>query len=235
MGGLVAVLVDCPRRLLAQQPGLIDLVAGLGNCLLHETLVSQWTAERHPSTGPVDHQGQRTFGAAQRAHAVVDAPRPQPGLGDREPGAFFGEQVGDRHPDVVVDDFAVPGLVLITEDRCRAHNGHARRINRHQDHRLLLVASRLGVGAAHHDQDLAARIRRPRRPPLTAVDHVVAAVAHDRGLDVAGVAAGDRRLGHRERRCGSRRSATAPATACAAPRWRTGAGSPCCRCRVPRS
>src|SRR3984957_20070260 len=91
MGGPVAVLVDCPRRLLAQQPGLIDPIAGLSNCLLHETLVNQWTAECHPITGPVDHQGQRAFGSAQRAHAVVDAPRPQPGLGDREPGAFFGE------------------------------------------------------------------------------------------------------------------------------------------------
>jgi hypothetical protein len=49
-------------------------------------------------------------------HAVVDAARAQPGLSDREAGAFFGEQVGDRHPDTVVGDFAMAGLVLVTED-----------------------------------------------------------------------------------------------------------------------
>src|SRR6202453_540608 len=194
MGGPVAVLVDRPRRLLAQQSRLVDFVAGLGNRLLHDTLLGQRTAKRNPGASAIGHEGQRTFGTAERAHAVVDAARSQPRLGDREATAFFAEQVGGRYPDVVVDDLAVPGLVVVTEDRCRADDSHARRIYRHQHHRLLLVASRVGVGATHHDEDLAARVRGARGPPLTAVDHIVAAVAHDRGLDVAGVAAGDRRL-----------------------------------------
>src|ERR1700740_3464081 len=120
MRGPVAVLVDGPGRLLAKEPGLIYRIAGLGNCLLHETLIGQWTAERHPSIGPVHQQGQRTFGSAACAPAVAGAARPEPGLGDREAGAFLAEQVGDRYPDVVVDDFAVPGLVLVTEDAGRA-------------------------------------------------------------------------------------------------------------------
>ena len=105
----------------------------------------------------------------------------------------------------------------------------------HQHHRLLLMAGRIGVGAAHHDQDLAARVGRTRDPPLAAVDDVVAAVAGDRGLDVARIAGGHRGLGHREPAADLAVPAAAPATACAAPRWRTGAGSPCCRCRGRRS
>ena len=134
-----------------------------------------------------------------RAHAVVDTARPQPGLRDREAAALFAEQVRDRHPDVVVDDLAVAVLVLPAEHRHRPQHRHSRGVDRHQDHRLLLMAGGVGVGAAHHDQDLAARIRRTRGPPLAAVDDVVAAVAQHRRLDVAGVAGGHRGLGHRER------------------------------------
>ena len=39
-----------------------------------------------------------------------------------------------------------------------------------------------------------------RRVPLAAVDDVLVTVPHDRALDVGGVARGDSRLGHRERR-----------------------------------
>ncbi len=68
-----------------------------------------------------------------------------------------------------------------------------------QDHRLLLMARGVGIGAAHHDEDLAPRIGGTGDPPLAAVDDVVAAVAQHGGLDVAGVAGGHRGLGHRER------------------------------------
>ena len=48
--------------------------------------------------------------------------------------------------------------VVIAVDGQRALDGDARRVHRHQDHRLLLVLARLGVGLAHQDRDLAARI-----------------------------------------------------------------------------
>ena len=57
-----------------------------------------------------------------------------------------------------------------------------------------------GIGLAHEDRDLAARIGRARRPPLAAVDHVVVAVAQDGALDVGGVGRGDGGLGHGEAR-----------------------------------
>ena len=57
-----------------------------------------------------------------------------------------------------------------------------------------------GIGLAHQDRDLAARIARARRPPFPAVDDVVVAVALDPALDVGRVGAGDARLGHQEGR-----------------------------------
>ena len=76
----------------------------------------------------------------------------------------------------------------------------ARRVHRHQDHRLLLVAGRGRIGLAHEDQDLAARIAGAGDPPLAAVDDVVVAVADDARLDVGRVRRGDVGLGHREAR-----------------------------------
>ena len=109
--------IDGPRRLLAQQPGLVDLVAGPRDLLAHHALLGQRLAERDPLLHPVDHQRQRPLGRAERAHAVVDAARAEPRLGDREPGALLAEQVRHRHPHVVEDDLAVPVLVLPAEHR----------------------------------------------------------------------------------------------------------------------
>ena len=52
----------------------------------------------------------------------------------------------------------------------------------------------------HEYRELTPRIARPAGPPLTAVDHVVAATCHDRTGDVSGVGGSNRRLGHRETR-----------------------------------
>ena len=93
----------------------------------------------------------------------------------------------------------------------------------------------LGVGLAHRDQELAARVERAGGPPLAAGDDVLVAVALDPGGDVGRVRGGDVRLGHRERRTGSCRPAAAPATAASAPACRAGAAAPCCRCPGRRS
>jgi len=61
---------------------------------------------------------------------------------------------------------------------------------------MLLVARVVGQGLAHHQQDLAAGAHDPGDPPLASVDHVVVAVAHDRGLDVGRIGGGDLGLGH---------------------------------------
>ena len=72
---------------------------------------------------------------------------------------------------------------------------------RHQDHRLPPVAvGVIRVRLAHHDQDSAARVERPRSPPFAAVDDVVIAVAADARLDVGGFRRRDVGLANRKGR-----------------------------------
>jgi len=81
------------------------------------------------------------------------------------------------------------------------NDADARQPGGHQDHRLLLVARGIvGIGLAHQDVELAARVAGAARPPLAAVDHVMVAVALDAALDVGRIRRGDVRLGHEERR-----------------------------------
>ena len=75
---MVAVLIDGPRRFVAQQSGLVDLVAGQRNLLLDHTLVGQRLTECDAVVDAVDHQGHGSLGHADGAHAVVDAARPEP-------------------------------------------------------------------------------------------------------------------------------------------------------------
>jgi hypothetical protein len=103
-------------------------------------------------------------------------------------------------PDVLELDLGVAvRSVVITEHAEHAHDVDARRLARHEDHRLLQVARRLRVGLAHEDEDLAARVARTGRPPLAPVDDVVVAIALDPRADVGRIGRGDVRLGHAER------------------------------------
>ncbi len=77
-------------------------------------------------------------------------------------------------------------------------DGHAGRIERHEDHALPVIGVGVGVGDPHHDGDGTARRHRPAAPPLAARDHVVVAIALDPACDVGGIAGCHRRLRHRE-------------------------------------
>jgi hypothetical protein len=74
----------------------------------------------------------------------------------------------------------------------------AGRVHGHQNHGLLLMFWSGRIGFSHEDRDLAARIAGAGGPPLTAINDVVIAVAHDAGFDVGGVGGGNSWLGHRE-------------------------------------
>ena len=117
-----------------------------------------------------------------------------------KPRPFAEQHVRRGHADVFEKDFGRPIRHAVeSEHRDRPQHLHARRIHRHQDHRLLPVAIWIiRIGLAHEDADLAARVGGVRRVPLAAVDDVVVAVADDRTFDVGGVAGGHRRFGHRE-------------------------------------
>jgi alkylation response protein AidB-like acyl-CoA dehydrogenase len=153
-----------------------------------------------PLLGPLDHHLQCPLSRAERAHHVVDPTGTQARLGRGEPAALLPEQVRHRHPDVVELHDAVPVLVLAAEDRVGAPDPDPGGVGGHDDHRLLAVGGRRGVGLAHRDEQRAARVCGAAAPPLGPVDHVLVTVEHQARGDVGGVGAGDRRLGHREGR-----------------------------------
>ena len=70
------------------------------------------------------HRLQRRLRLADRAHAVVDAPRPQPPLRDLEAAPLAEQHVGGGHAHVVQDDLGV--VVLVAEERERAQDVEAR-------------------------------------------------------------------------------------------------------------
>ena len=96
-GVLVPGRVHDPRRLQDQQARLLDLDAGLGDPLADHALLGERAAEADAARDTIDHQLERALGRPDHPHAVVDAPRAEPGLGDREAGALLAEQVRRRH------------------------------------------------------------------------------------------------------------------------------------------
>ena len=117
----------------------------------------------------------------------------------------------------------------------RAHDRDARRVERHEDHRVPAVRVGVGIGDAHEDRERAAGRRRAARPPLVRVDHVVVAVALD-ATRRCWWRRGARPTARSSRSTsGSRRRAADRGTAPVAAAWRTGGGAPCCRCRAPSS
>src|SRR3546814_8707213 len=54
------------------------------------------------------HHVQRLFRRADRAHAMMDASRPQPALRDFETASLAQKQIAGRHADIVQQDFRMP-------------------------------------------------------------------------------------------------------------------------------
>ena len=132
---------------------------------------------------------------------MVNAARAEAALGDLEAATFAEQQIAHRHAHVLQPHFHVAvRRVVVAEHRQRAHHLDALGVRGHDDHRLLRVAWRVGVGLAHHDVDRAARVTRAGGPPLGAVDHVLVTVALDAALDVGGIRRSHSRLGHQKGR-----------------------------------
>src|SRR5690606_34415231 len=87
--------------------------AGFGDPVLDDSLVRQRLAEGDPLVGSAAHQLESPLCHADGPHAVVDAPRAEPGLGDGEPLALTGDDVLGRNPDVVEDHLGVATVVPV--------------------------------------------------------------------------------------------------------------------------
>ena len=75
------------------------------------------------------------------------------------------------------DDFAVAaGRVVKAHRREHPLDRHARRVQRDEHHRVLVVAVGVRVGEAHEDEHLAVGVTDAGAPPLAAVEHHLVAV-----------------------------------------------------------
>jgi hypothetical protein len=109
-------------------------------------------------------------------------------LGDFKTPALAEQDVAGGNPHIVQQHLRMAvRRIVVTEHRQHLLDLDALGISRHQNLRLLLVAWQAGIGLAHHDHDLAARIAHARRPPFAAVDHIMIAIALDAGFDVGGI------------------------------------------------
>ena len=127
------------------------------------------------------------------------APGPKSPLRDLEAAPLAQEYVRRRHAHVLESDLRVSvRRVVVTEDLEQTHDLNALCIQRHEDHRLLLMFGRVWTRLPHHDCDPAARIARAARPPLAPVDDVLVAVAHDARANVGRIRRSHVRLGHGE-------------------------------------
>ncbi len=75
---------------------------------------------------------------------------------------------------------------------------HAGRVQRHEHHRVLVVAVGARVGEAHEDECLAVGVPDAGAPPLAPVEHDLVALEHGGGLHVCRVRGRHVGLGHTE-------------------------------------
>src|SRR6266568_3050039 len=164
VGALVADRVHQPGGLEDEQPGRLDPDARLRDPVLDHALLGQGPPERRALAHPAAHEFQGPLGRPDHPHAVVNPARSQPGLGYGEPIAFAADEVGRWHPGPGELDLGVAtvGRVVVAEHGDSAPDGDTGGVPRHQDHRLLAVPVRLWLGLAHHDEDLAYGVHRPR-------------------------------------------------------------------------
>ena len=194
----IADRVHHMRRLERQQPGLLNPNPGLGDPLQRHRPFGDQFAERGSRLGAGAHLLQRALGLSYQAHAVVNTPRAKAALGNLKPPALTQNHIRGRHPHVFELDLGVTvGGIVVAEHGQHPQDIHAGRIARDQDLGLLEVTVRIiGVGLAHEDENLAARVAHARGPPFAAVDDVFIPVAHDAGLDIGGIGRGHGGFGH---------------------------------------
>ena len=195
---LVAQHVHRLRRLQHHQAHLLDVVAGARDDFRVLAQLDQRLAERLARQAALDHHLQRRLRLADRAHAVVDAARPEADLRNLEAAAFAQQDVLLRHAHIGELDVHVAARRMVgAEHMHRADHLHAGRVHRHQDLRLLQMRRRIRARLDHGDHDLAARIARVGDVVFLAVDHPLIALEHGGGRDVLGVRRGHIRLRHR--------------------------------------
>ena len=169
-------------------------------------LVREQLAKSHAALCAPTCRLEATLREAERSHAVVHAPRAEPGLRHLEATTLAEQQpVALAHPHVLKGELAMPvRCIVIAEDAQRPHDAQPGRIDGHEEYRVGAVAGGR-ARAAHsteHEDEPAARVARAAHPPLATAEHVAVLAARAgraRHLELEGrrVRRGDVGLGHR--------------------------------------
>mmetsp|Transcript_96916 Transcript_96916/g.269614 ORF Transcript_96916/g.269614 Transcript_96916/m.269614 type:complete len:329 (-) Transcript_96916:362-1348(-) len=189
----MVVRLDC--REVAQQPGLGDLHARLGDSLPNGGLVCKELPKGRAVMRTVNDGIEGLLRSTNGAHAVVNAARTQAALRDFEATSLPEDHVAHRHTDVVEHDLRV--VVDVAEESKWPHDGHTLCVAGDEDHGVAVVErATTGHGASQEDKYLALWPAGTADVPLVPVDDVLVPIAHDGRADVGGIAACNPRLGH---------------------------------------
>src|SRR3954454_11002775 len=99
--------VHLPCRVQRHQARRLHLRGGVGDPVLDRLLVGERAAARLAVERALAEHVERPLREPEPAHAVVDAPGPEPLLGDQEAGTIVAQEVLGRNADVLVEDLGM--------------------------------------------------------------------------------------------------------------------------------
>src|SRR5690606_17860791 len=140
-GPLITHLAHFAGGIQNQQARLIDQDASLGDAFASDAVIGQPLTESHALAGSAAHGLERSFGAADESHAVMNPAGPKPALGDLETAPFAQQYVVGGNAYVLETQLRMAmGSVVISEYRQVPDHGNAGSRHRHQYHGLLFMA-----------------------------------------------------------------------------------------------
>src|SRR5258708_38332656 len=115
----------------------------------------------------------------------MDASWSETALGDLETLALAEQDIARGHTDVFKQNLPVTVRCIIESKNWKhLFNLDTRRVERHENLRLLLMPRRIHIRLTHDDRDLATRIACALRRPFATVDDILFAVTLDAGFDI---------------------------------------------------
>ena len=130
----MAGLVEPRSAAIAKQPRLLELDAGFRDPALHRIVLNHRPAEGGALGGAHRHQLDQQFTEADRAHAMVNARRPEADLRDLEPFALVAKQILAGHAHIVEGQFADRcDMILAAHPGQPPYQANTGRRHRHDD------------------------------------------------------------------------------------------------------
>ena len=132
----------------------------------------------------------------------MNPPWSETALSDLKTTSLTQEHVSRWNSHIVKNHFAMTvRRIVISKDGQGTQNSDAWCVSRNNDHRLLPVAiCIIRIAFPHKNKYFTARIIRPRRPPFTAINHVLITIPHNRCFNIGRIRRRHRGFSHRKAR-----------------------------------